>query len=799
MQSQSAVRPPRSITLALVCLFFLTGISGCDREEKGRPDSAPGLIEAFRGGCVSSGKWTDAARSHTQSLQDLFRKLGKDHPCNAFVTRLALIEDYTQSINQLLADESFRSYRVQEENAKELTLAIAQTSDPALQAALQDALIEVQVEIARARAESVISKDVNRQDRLKTYSQNLTRYTQQLLADAGDLTTCLRTSPETAVEIATNLIAMGGSLVSPIYGAGSQVIGTLINLGIEAARQSATEQAIWELYGVQMPTALSCGLEAMTELHCQATETHALLTLSAEEQVSRSGAGPEAGSAREVLELYSRHLPLLIEWLRELKNGIPPSNSSEAGRRIEAYNRIRQIENQDLLTKADLTQLDRSYQLEPDPRERVSLLITFVRNTANAISPTHTNGYNPTFSSISTNAFQFACWLARGYGASDCEKITLQPGTDVESYIRGVLAPHLSLEPIHDHWGQIVSAALQRANADYLETNSLDSRAILQKAKERPPLELSTREILGRIDDFLAAMELHPETPADRLTLLRQTRRMITETTAIIDLPDTEQGPRVAVSPSPAPSPSPVPAPLDPDKEFRERVQQIYTLLRLKDGPQFFFERISRFIEWDLNDRMNRGELAGEIGEILKYLGGDIRSRLLAPGSDNIQEISSDLSKARQITEGNIDIFRDFFKTSLAKSVSKLHAASRPPFEDLEGADRPNGQQLGQLCALLLVSGASDSSWPAEVDWKLCEQASYYYPGNPRTTPSIRLGALREELRASSDQTRKHRMCGYHRYIRETRVREILAEVAAARARRQPFGALRELLDRFLP
>lgn len=332
------------------------------------------------------------------------------------------------------------------------------------------------------------------------------------------------------------------------------------------------------------------------------------------------------------------------------------------------------------------------------------------------------------------------------------------------------------------NWQLLVEAGTRRAESEYYDTTSIDPRTILQKAREPQASEPSPLGVLEDIETFLVTMQQNPATPASRLPLLRSTLQMIRSAISEIETPDQEERLRSnsrpqEPQPTPSASPEPDPAPVNPDQPFLDRVRNLYDTFHLKDGPQFFIERIGTFVLWDITDRLHRGELSQEVADILRYLGGDIRARLLAPGNDSVQAISDDLSAARQITEGNIDVFREFFKNSIALSIQDRAARSKPPLENAVGANRPNGQMLGKLCTLMLVSGKDDSAWPKEIPWELCSGASYYYPGDPAQAPKIEVAKLRQELRSSGNQTRNYRMCGYHRYLRQTRLREILADL----------------------
>src|SRR6185369_13795205 len=105
--------------------------------------------------------------------------------------------------------------------------------------------------------------------------------TQSMLKSSSGIQACLTQYPEVAIELASNLLAIGGSFVSPVYGAIGAIVGQLINLGVEVFRSSASNDALWSLYQAQLPSALGCGLESMTELYCDANDSFELLQVQA--------------------------------------------------------------------------------------------------------------------------------------------------------------------------------------------------------------------------------------------------------------------------------------------------------------------------------------------------------------------------------------------------------------------------------------------------------------------------------------------------------------------------------------
>jgi hypothetical protein len=201
-----------------------------------------------------------------------------------------------------------------------------------------------------------------------------------------------------------------------------------------------------------------------------------------------------------------------------------------------------------------------------------------------------------------------------------------------------------------------------------------------------------------------------------------------------------------------------------------KQISDIFEIFQLSKSLQFFVDRINNFVEWDLEYKINHGMIPSDIQQILISAGTDIRSRLQAAGVLNdLTPMVQDLNKARSLVQSNLSVFRDFFASSMGKSVEALAKAAADAGEPQEGANRPNGQVLGQICTLILATG---TEWPAHVSWDTCSKAvlSSIYP-DPKGELSIHLDQLQKDLDGKPLDVR---MCAFHRFLRAGKLAEIL-------------------------
>ena len=224
-------------TLLLLALGF--SLLGCNDPA---PQVSQELISAFGSSCASAGQWTQSALAHNQAIISAIQSVVNNDPCKPYASTLTQIGSASTAIQGLLSNPNYAAYRTTQENIQELTLALNQApSGSDLSTALSQQLVTDQVNLVTQQSGFPTGTDVSNRQNLANATLQFSNYTQSLLQSAGGIQACLQQDPAVALEMASNLLALGGSFVSPVYGAAGAVVGQLINLAVEFARNKAPE------------------------------------------------------------------------------------------------------------------------------------------------------------------------------------------------------------------------------------------------------------------------------------------------------------------------------------------------------------------------------------------------------------------------------------------------------------------------------------------------------------------------------------------------------------------------------
>lgn len=718
--------------------------AGCDSD---RPEVSGDLINAFGGVCSPAGLWTRNALKQNDALVQTLQNLVNDPECKDYVSSLMTVQNAVSQTNRLLKDDSFLKYRSDQEQIQDLSLALQSPSslDPNLVSQLQSQLILTQLDLYQANAMERATQTVADKNRYAQSTADLSQYLQTVMTaeQSGGMAACLKKHPEAAVGMAGNLLALGGSFVSPIYGAGFAVVGQILAIGVDYASHSATEDAIWNLHAAAMPTALTCGLESMTELFCDAEDSFALLELKRDSLHDGTG---HTDPIWKGIDLLSNRMPVLNDWLTKVKNGIAPTDPGLANKQNQILDKMNAVDKTQNSVFASLSDDKQSYLSSP-PEQKDNVMIKTIKDEIALIigsSGGMSSGPsvpNP-FMDLTTDNRIYACWLVLGIGTA-CPK----PGDmeDTEAYIRRALLSQATFDQLFLNWKKIYTAVKTQVDHEFARTITANPSSLIADAYESSPTNVSPRQMLQQLVDYFEGLK---ETgglgnPAYKAHL--------NETIALLQDILTTLDPNGSDDPT-------------------AKIGSIYQRLELNRGLEIFADRISRIVEWDLNTKIKNGEFPKDLTEILKLAGSQLNDRLIQAGQgETDSDLAKDLNNARSIAQANISVFRDFFGDAMGKSAEMLHKAAVEAGEPERGPNRPNGQMLGHLCTLILATG---KDWPAGLDASICEKAFLdpLYGGVGSPAFSIEVAKLAKEMEGKPFSTR---FCAYHRYMRAERLAEL--------------------------
>jgi hypothetical protein len=746
----------RHIKLSSIFIFCVLTLISC--KEDNPANVAGEVINAFSDSCSSSGKWSQGAQAQTQSLIGIFNKLKEVDACKGLASVLNDVSQTATQIHGIYSDPSYLAYRQVEEELQQLTLTLASATDPSVQVEISALITAKQVELAKARAQKNID-DTNKntigfQDQYSKANQALGTQFVNLFNHTSELSACLQQSPSSVVSLFSNLSSVAGSFASPVLGANMQVLSGMMTTFLGYMRASHIDKAIWDLYDSQMPQALTCGLESMTQFYCQAEDASELVMRQADNF-------KEVNSKRDNefwsgIELISKKMPVLNGWLLSVRAGVKPRNDDDATR----INRVREkrLRLDTFSTKVigNLNNAKSRMSQTTDAHTKEDIKYSAVGYLASILSGSDsTQGAINPFQEFQSSTSRTACFLIKGVNFA-CPDIGYTEG--LRSYLEKLGLELVSIDEIQNiFWPQILERVTRKVSAEFNDIIFIDPNLLLSQVYEHTPKSVSPMDVLKGIKIFLANhLQRSQQKYPHRV-------HMIQETIDILDHVITSIDNYIQ----------------NPDADTLNPLIDINEVLKLEFGTQFIGERIGEFVRADINDRIDNGEVPKDLEEILRAANDEVIHRLTASGNTDLFLIKRDLDRAREQSADNFRVFRDFMLEAAGKAIQGLQKKSIESGETLvDGGRRIYGQSVAHLCLLVYATG---DKWPDQATQNICNQSVLFsvYP-DPASERKLVLSELPAKLSQYNDRPmikNRKRICSYYNFLRAEHLYEIMLPI----------------------
>lgn len=591
--------------------------------------------------------------------------------------------------------------------------------------------------------------------------------------------------------MATNLLAMGGSFISPVYGAAASVVGQLVNVGMQIFEEMPYDNAKDSLNQGELPISLSCGLESMSELYCDADDSFQLIQLAANSYDDSAHPNPMFMG----LDLVGRRFPVLTTWLNEVKNGVAPSDPTQASQQSTVVGELASVESMNLTVTGQVNQAVQFYNASggSNPSYIINAIVQLaeILGQIDASIPGIPQGAGGVFTQYQPNPLIWSCWIVMGQvplNLCNLPNLGNQPivPSTIQNYVTTILtnlSPAL-VNGLLPNWTLAYQNVYDFVMVQFSQTITTTADSLLPEAKEGQN-NLSPYAVLTETSNFINQMlQATAATDPRLVTTLQEKLDMIARVQWYIDGADTDvkdwgdgQG-KIQLCPDKSANPRELAStpgrPQTPEECQRFRISKIFELFDLKDGVQVFMSDVSKFVTWDLQHRLDQGQLPTDVTEILKTAGIDISLRMESAGLVGLAPVNDDLNNSRKLSRDNLKVFHDFFSPAFADTVSGL--ADLAATEPAEGPNRPNGELLGRLCGLWLATGDDGKDFPDDKTDAICKQAKLYSiyakkDANGHYPAAFDVGQVQGQLAGKSFM---ERVCTYHEYLRKERLAEIV-------------------------
>lgn len=752
------------LQIVLVALLALT-LTSCDYDSV---DAASAIIDSQSEICKSSSRpWSQRALQNMSSLENLYKTLRDDPSCSGLAPTLESLSAVSAQVHGLIRDSSFTEYRQNEENLQDLTLAIksaGESGNTNLVDLLTQELALVQSDLSRSRASNAVYSDKkNKIGYNDVYSQNtqeLASNFSSMISSSSGLSECLKKHPSAYIQLFGNIAAVGGSFISPIVGAGIQTVAGFAGATTEILQDRPLDYLVSQVQEQRMSYAMTCGMEGLTNFYCQADEAYQLLEL----QKDLDGHPTPPADLWKGMDLLSHSMPMLNNWLLSIKKGVPPQNGSDADRFNNAIEKNMALDTTTNSVLGALIDTKSKINSTTDPNTKKEFLIQIIIRLSQGLSGdmgggNHLINSNNPFTALTDNALTYACYFLLGYPAV-CPPFTTAP--PIKDYIeKDLLTTNQTIDDvINIFWPQILNIVKNKVEVEFAETILINPELILTDATENRGNFDSPRTALIKIRTFITNLRTTSGTHPERQKFIDFNLKIICVALNAID--------HTSVDCGPAEPPSQFPSTANSNP-----LVDLFNVFKLKNS-QYFSINVSRLVDMDLQDRLERGEFPSNVEEVIRGSTTEIRHRLKAATDVDPVDLYRDLNSALPLAEANMNIFSNAFPKSLWLSLYNLKNKSLN--EPTSGFNRPNSQNLATLCLQTL---ASTDDWPNYLDWyKFCEGAKLFPFNDDPTQPALELTAFKNYLDKLKAQDRtkwkRARICAYHKFMRADRIRGML-------------------------
>lgn len=703
-------------------------------------EAIPGkvLLDSFAAGCSTQGEWTRAALADSQSLIQVISAIKDDADCKSIGGAIAQLSSLSAQIEniQKLSDTQ-NQIAVYDAQERELLVQLSKSTSAYVSDLIGTSLYSVQMNRAGLVAQEKSMKDLSGPDKVMA----LSRVVQVADASFGQIVAnqkCLMKNP-TLLNTATGVMAAVGTAVAavnPALGIGLTEGSRFIGTAIESYRQNVFNSSI---RGISNDTVAmegyKCALETMTDRWCNMVDAESFINYKAQVRLDDQ---VDPGLA-EAISLSDREIPVLMDWLLRIKNGVTPQTTADGSRQSSIFYRDAMLRSNESKGLALIQQSRQEYDRITDADDRWILL----RSIINTLTPPPSKrGYDSDIKNPIDDV------IAPGYapyyliGISENDPTIRNQNGDYKEINVWTRTGEYTLDQIKLNFQSLISKGRRKVDEELTQVLQPDALQTLTTAYE--PENNSPMSAMKKIIAFL---EKYPpgtdskEAPFAKLyaDTLRKLRKIqdVTETAVITD------GDTVVLR----------------DPSEKTPLEEIFSAAQLTYGTVVMQARLDVIVRFSLL-KLLRQSRPEDQNVVALFLASERFTDVLLrfTGKSTLQDVMIDINNAQGKTISNLNGFLKFFGKNITGTLERLvkeERAALPTVAKLRRFER------AQICFLLL--GADKAA--EYVNVKLCEglKLESLAKDGPSTI-TIDATTFRQDL--------KERGCMFQDYLQANRIFE---------------------------
>jgi hypothetical protein len=766
---------------SLLAITIAIGMSVNAHAEGVRPSRL--LLSSFANQCPQVvTRNVSATLVNIQALYGAVEEIKKDTDCHGAASLSAIVGRY----NSLYDDFENQNSSTVDRSKLERQIALYATllGDSSLDEATKSFL---QTEVISAQAELVsINQGLAR---FQNFSGREARVANQLVTAVDDFFTELQTTQGEACYakhsaqisnimsnalLVTAAFASGGTSLAL---AGGAVIVKSVGKYVGDFKESRTME---NLNDIEMPTALRCVSQALSDQFCSAAETQELIS-------ERIDSINTSKNTYDGINLLSYQLNPLSKWLVEVYSGSNITSEGDLINREKPELQAEFLRQVDKYLDAYGTIKARFFQTLDDPSKRSTAIIQSVECLVNlfdspSLSPCNSmNNFprveNPIFTSYSRSLFAYNLYEPGKHtsvpmcGENQCPNFSTYVSTVLKTTLTEKDWENVLLEA-----QKIIRATKELVSIERSKVISVDAYSIIVNAKRELKGETSPYRALKKISEnadritkYLIEKRKNEEEFADQIANIAKTKLI---TTQIIGLVDEGMIPRTIPSevlPLICSNSKSSDTLFENDDLLESKSFMITSciskLLKLQErGTDVYFSKVRSMVSYEMEARLLKNDLGPGVTDLINSTKLDLVQSILnsySSGRDSAistGELDISLDTAQNISKETMIAFYDFFKKNLMDALE---------------SERITNSERFDLCFRVLPYLTSVKDGVVKDIYKSCQDAQFQvYKKGPsikfvdfiKVTPKKGLKPAKYEL--TSDKDLKKLFCAYRDYNR---------------------------------
>ena len=666
-------------------------------------EEVPGktLLSYFAGSCKTSSQWTQAAMADSEALVKSLNAMTTDPDCasaSGAISQLNSLSAQLATLDKL--NDSKNTVATINAEEQELLIQLTKTTDPAVLGEINASLRQLQVSRAKILNGDKSAEKLSGADKvtvLGQIAQSANSSFQQITANEK----CLNKHP-TLLNSATSIVAGVGAavtMVNPAIGLAMTAGATFTKVAMDGIQKSNQARKIRKIADSTVTfEAYSCALESMADRWCQMKDAESFLKFKAEH---RRGTVGNADLA-QAITLNDREIPVILDWLNKVRNGVTPRTTADAGRRETVLTRELIVRAKSDYGQSLIEQNRKTYDsLAAKPEDQWYFLRTIIMSLAPQFTSVSmgSSGSAPKDPMNDIYAPSYSPYYLIGLKEDDdrirkgCTGICT---FDSWSKPADVVATLDSVKVEYIKW---IDRAANLVNRELSEVQQPDPLQTLSSANmEAEPWMVTPIDALKTIADFL---EKNP--PGENQ---RDFKKIYQDT--LLKLKTIHDVATVAIVTGDM-SPQPVGA------RNLTPIEQIYETAQLKYGIVVLQARLEMIVRISLLEFIKTSPEQDQI-LLAQLLASDRFYETISKmnGTTSFASLREDIKSGKAYTMKNLASFMEIFGHNINRTLQKLYNEERNSTPTVAQANR----DLRTSMCFLLLGAENAEEW---IDTPLCQ------------------------------------------------------------------------------